>query len=150
MESNALTDLVRKAEYFKEYYRDNAAKIKANKAKYSAENKDKLNEQTRQWHKQNPEKSLLTSAKNRAKRAGVPFNLELEDIQIPEQCPILGVQLVTKAGKRTDSTPSLDRKTPGKGYVKGNVAIISWRANRLKNDGTIEELEKIVAYMNGA
>lgn len=39
---------------------------------------------------------------------------------------------------------SLDRIIPGKGYVVGNVRIISWRANQLKSNGTVEEFEKII------
>lgn len=142
MERNSL-----KSEYFKKYYDNNLDKIKATKRRYSADNADKLNRQTRQWHKDNPEKSLLVSAKGRARRARLPFNLSIEDIVFPDKCPVLGIDLKIKEGRRTDNTPSLDRLVPSKGYVKGNVRIISWRANRLKSDASLSELKQLVAYL---
>lgn len=146
MGDDALTQ-ERKAGYFKQYYRDNFEKISLRKQRYSIENKERLNQQTRQWHKDNPEKSLLTTAKSRAKRLRLPFNLTIENIVIPSECPVLGIPLLTKAGKRTDNTPSLDRIIPDKGYVKGNIKIISWRANRLKCDASLAELIRLVGYM---
>jgi hypothetical protein len=71
----------------------------------------------------------------------------LED-KMPTKCPILGIPLVYGAeGMRTDNSASIDKLEPSKGYVEGNVNIISWRANRIKNDGTLEELSKIVAWL---
>lgn len=77
----------------------------------------------------------------------MPFNLTPEDIVFPETCPILGIPLIFSEGGRTNNTPSIDRIIPEKGYVKGNIEVVSWRANRIKNDASLEELEKIVAYM---
>lgn len=111
------------------------------------EDRDKRNERTAKWHRGNPARSYVLAAKGRANRQGVPFDLSTEDIIFPEFCPILGIPLISKEGGRTDNTPSLDRVIPSKGYVKGNVRIISWRANRLKNDASLEELIKIVEYM---
>ncbi len=85
-------------------------------------------------------KTLWRRAKHSAKAAGVPFDLDLEDFEIPPECPILHIPLVVKAGPRENNTPSLDRIIPRKGYVKGNVQFISWRANKLKNDASFEEL----------
>ena len=112
------------------------------------EDRDSRNDRTLRWHRGNPARSYTLAAKGRARRSGVPFNLEPEDIIFPDVCPILGIPLsLNNDGKRKDSTPSLDRVKPSKGYVKGNVKVISWRANRLKNDASLEELEKIVQYM---
>jgi hypothetical protein len=47
-------------------------------------------------------------------------------------------------GESIDNSPSLDRIDTSKGYVKGNVWVISWRANKLKSDATLAELESIV------
>jgi hypothetical protein len=76
----------------------------------------------------------------------------IETLEIPDVCPILGLTLnydgVKKSGwTRTDNSPSIDRIDSSKGYTIGNIQIISWRANRIKNDSTPEELMKIAKYM---
>jgi len=55
--------------------------------------------------------------------------------------------MVMRSGSFHDNSPSIDRMIPAKGYVKGNVQIISYRANRLKAHGSLEDLRKIVAWM---
>lgn len=101
----------------------------------------------RRYRAANPEARLVTAARQRAKAQGLPFDLRKEDILIPLLCPALGIPLRRDhGGKRTDDSPSLDRIVPAAGYVKGNVRVISWRANRLKNDATLEELWRLYAY----
>lgn len=115
------------------------------------EDRDHRNKRTRDWHRDNPKRSYLLAAKKRAREQGVPFDLEESDIVFPDVCPVLGIPvfLLRTDGprKRTDNTPSLDRVIPSLGYVKGNVHVISWRANRLKNDATMDELRKLLNYM---
>ncbi len=48
---------------------------------------------------------------------------------------------------RGNNYSTLDRVVPSLGYVKGNVRVISFRANRLKNNATIDEIRAILAYM---
>jgi len=105
-----------------------------------------------EWRVNSPAEYLLSGAKQRARRGGLPFDIDATDIIIPECCPLLGLRLVPLGGKRTDATPSLDRINPVRGYIKVNVWIISWRANRLKNDATVEEIEAMVTglRMSGA
>ncbi len=88
---------------------------------------------------------MLTRAKSRAKQNNIPFNLELTDIVIPEKCPLLGIpiEIQPKKGYHPNS-PSLDKIIPEKGYIKGNVWVISNRANTLKNDASLQELELLV------
>lgn len=90
------------------------------------------------------ERSLLIGARKRAKNLGLDFDLELEDIVIPPVCPLLGIPII-RQGKMNnrDSSPSIDRLTPSLGYVKGNIAVISFRANRIKNDATPAEIKRI-------
>ena len=94
---------------------------------------------------------MLSRAKQRAKKAEVPFELSVHDIQIPEKCPVLGIPLVfgNSQGRPQpeDTSPSLDRIVPELGYVPGNVAVISTRANRVKNDSTLDELRMLVEWM---
>ena len=101
---------------------------------------------TRKYRELNVEGRLLSSAKARAKRLGAPFNLTLEDIVIPEFCPVLGIPIVSKYAKRTGNSPSVDKAVPSLGYVKGNVVVISWRANRLKSDASVDELKRIASF----
>lgn len=88
------------------------------------------------------------AARLRARLAGVPFEIEIADIQIPAKCPVLDVALVLNRGRRgpRDSSPTLDRIVPSLGYVRGNIIVVSWRANRLKSDATMDELERIVDW----
>ena len=115
------------------------------------EDRESRNIRTRDWHRNNPKRSYLLAAKKRASALGVPFDLTEDDIVFPSVCPALGipVTLVNTSGprRRTDNTPSLDRIIPELGYVKGNVEMISWRANRLKSDAKLYELEKLLRYM---
>ncbi len=97
-----------------------------------------------------PRAYVLMQIRARANTRGIPCDLEVGDIQIPECCPVFGMPLVRPGSSRKgtrDAAPSVDRLDPTKGYVKGNVAVISLKANRLKNNATAEELEKIAAWM---
>lgn len=94
------------------------------------------------------EKNLFYQAKNRAKKKNIDFNLELSDIVIPEKCPVLGIKILPAKGNcASPNSPSIDRINSKLGYLKGNIQIISYRANCLKSDGTINEHEKIIEYM---
>lgn len=89
---------------------------------------------------------MLRAAKQRAKEKNRPFNLTVEDIVIPERCPVFNQPLI-KNGNRTDWSPSIDCLVPSLGYTKGNVRIISWRANRIKCDASLEEMEALLSWM---
>ena len=106
------------------------------------------------WSKQNrrihgmsgtKELEMLNSAKHRAKKRNIIFDLEVQHINIPDECPILGIPIWTERGIKTDHSPSLDRIDNTKGYVPDNVWVISWRANTLKSDATLDELKLLVA-----
>lgn len=75
------------------------------------------------------------------------WNIEFNDLSFPTHCPILGIELNYSASYRSDDSHSFDRIDSSKGYVKGNVAIMSWRANRIKNDGTAEEHQRIADFI---
>lgn len=88
---------------------------------------------------------MLWGAKKRAKQDGVPFAIDAQHIAIPECCPLLGIPLQRATGFRAAGSPSLDRIRPELGYMPGNVWVISYRANQIKNDATLDELRSIVA-----
>ena len=92
---------------------------------------------------------LLSSAKSRAMKSNLDFNLELIDIIIPEFCPILGIKLNKNRIKFGPDSPSLDRVDTTKGYIKGNVKVISHRANTMKSDMTKEQIRKLYEYVCG-
>lgn len=87
------------------------------------------------------EYGLLISARHRAKINSLDFNLEIDDIIIPDRCPIFGNKFYKHPDMR--NSPSLDRIDSTKGYIKGNVWVISRRANIIKNDATPAELRMI-------
>jgi hypothetical protein len=123
------------------------------------------NDLSKQWRVNNPEKSrelgkqgylnrrvnhpeyiMWAAAKRRAKKYNLPFDITSKDIIIPQVCPVFGMQLRKSLEAYSDNSPSLDQIIAGKGYVKGNIAVISMRANILKRDATLNELEMLVKY----
>ena len=101
-----------------------------------------------------PRLKLLYAARKRAKQNGLECTITVDDIVIPEFCPALGIKLEARVGagrsNREDigSSPSLDRIDNSKGYVPGNVAVISLRANMIKTDATAAELKAVAAYID--
>lgn len=90
---------------------------------------------------------IWRNARNRAKELGREFEIRRDHIVIPEFCPVLGIKIQKGNGPFQPNSPSLDRIDSSRGYIPGNVEVISWRANMLKRDGTLDEFERIVAYM---
>ena len=111
--------------------------------------KEKVNAKNRERFDPNAiskttEYKMLARAKSRAKKNNLAFNIELDDIVIPERCPLLGIKIESTEVRNSPNNPSLDKIIPEKGYIKGNVWIISNRANTLKNDATLTELKTLV------
>lgn len=103
---------------------------------------------SREWNHNHIASRLLTAAKKRAQKQGVPCTITKEDIVIPRICPVLGITLSPGENRRDrNNSPSLDKLQPELGYVPGNINVISWRANKLKSDGTVEELEALLSWM---
>jgi hypothetical protein len=153
-----------KKAYLAKYYQANKERIKERSRQYyreqykikwlnateaeKAERRKKCNEQTsktKPWltrRKRRPAAYLYNVAKQRCKRTGTEFSITAEDIYVPDFCPLLGVKLDPYA-ESVDVHPSLDRINPKLGYIKGNVWVVSHRANRIKSDASSEELVKI-------
>ena len=93
--------------------------------------------------KKNPEKKLLKTSRATAARRGLIHTLSLEDIVIPEYCPYLKIKLTSTIQQcNTASTMSLDRIDSSKGYIKGNVQVISRLANLMKSFASEDELRQ--------
>ena len=94
---------------------------------------------------QQPKKTMWAEARKRAKKRGLAFDLKLRDIpDFPDVCPVLGIPIVVANGKALEGSPSLDRIRPKDGYIRGNIRVISWRANLLKSNASLEELKLLV------
>lgn len=123
-------------EYQRAYYEKNKEKLLKSAQNWRAANKEKLSEIDRQWRLNNPKKYLTLVAKSRALKRDVEFSITEDDFEIPEKCPILGVEF----NYGTEYAMSLDRKDNSKGYIPGNVWIISKKANSMKSNATDQEL----------
>jgi hypothetical protein len=109
--------------------------LRAKESKYSVACTDRL------WAR-NPQLVMWRNAKTRARLYGCVFEIMPEDIIIPECCPVFGTPLRYKGGM---DAPSLDKIRPELGYVRGNIAVISKRANVLKGNCTSPEQIRKVA-----
>lgn len=130
----------------KQRYQEHKAEISTIGKRQYWKNREYNLARNKVWRQAHVAQRLLTAAKSRAKRLGLPFDLCLEDIQIPEFCPVLGLKLAVSISGKSDSSPSLDRIIPALGYARGNVLVISWRANQIKSDATPLELRKIADF----
>lgn len=97
---------------------------------------------------------LCANARLRGRKRGLEATITPSDLDWPTHCPALGIELdyPTRSGERKNrgvaaNWPSLDRWDSSKGYVPGNVFVISYRANTLKNNATYEEALKILEYL---
>jgi hypothetical protein len=145
-----MTGTERKKEYQKRYREKNKEKIAANIKEYYKGHKEQIIAKQKvryqEYKKRCPEKEILRAARSNAKARGLDFNLTEEDVHVPAMCPILNIPLIIMEGKRTDNSPSIDRINNNFGYIRGNIMIISWRANRIKGAATADELMAIARY----
>lgn len=131
-------------EYHKKWWEKNKHKYKTKRPhknpnyhkEYYEENKEKILIRQKKVREDSPEKRLYKSAKYSARKRGLEFSIELSEVVIPEVCPILK----TKFERFTDYAPSIDRIDNSKGYVKGNIQIISRKANSMKYNASDKEL----------
>lgn len=103
----------------------------------------------RRYQKENisAEQAMLNRSKSRAKQKGFEHNIELNDIKIPDNCPLLGIPLIKGKKSVQENSPTLDRIDSSKGYIKGNVWVISYKANTIKSNATPEELLRIATNL---
>ena len=139
---------INRSVYRKKYYVENKEKEKDRNIQYRKDHKIEMNEYCRKYYKEhkheNIEMYMFKRAKERAKRQNLEFDISEADIIIPEKCPYLGIPLQLGEGHHIPNSPSLDRIDIKKGYVKGNILVVSNRANAIKRDATLDELLLIV------
>ena len=145
--------------YHKNYYKNNIDKTKLSlntettketKRKWRLKNKDRILKngsiRKKENHRKDPRKLLLYLAKRRAKEKNLQFSITIDDITVPDICPVLGIPIFVGEGKSCPNSPSIDRIDNNKGYIKGNVVIVSLRANNLKSNASLEEMGKIYNF----
>ena len=98
----------------------------------------------------NYKQKLLYPARKRAKLKGIEISITADDIVLNKICPLLKVKIDYRADKggrgwSSPYSPSLDRIDSTKGYVPDNIWVVSKRANTIKSDASLEELELLVA-----
>lgn len=119
----------------------NKEKRRAYINEWQRNNKDKCRASHNKYLENNPKKKLLKSSKYNAKVRGLEHTISEEDIVIPTHCPYLGIELTVKISRmNTPNMISLDRIDSTKGYIKGNVEVISHLANLMKSFATKEQL----------
>jgi hypothetical protein len=110
-----------------------------------------IREYRRDLHLKNPLNALFRVSKCRAKKKGYEFTISKADISIPDNCPCCDAKIAVRSGALkcgpAPESPSLDRIDSRLGYVPGNVAVICWRCNELKRNASLDELRKIVAWL---
>jgi len=127
----------------KQWQKDNVEKVKDYRVQYYQEHKEE--------YELNIIKYKLSSAKQRAKKNNLPFSITEQDIKdvwpIDNKCPALDIEFIIGGHdtKNYDS-PSLDRIIPSKGYVKGNIQIVSALANGIMSNATPEQVIKVGQY----
>lgn len=115
--------------------------------KYRSANRDKIRAASKKTRELHPARLLFNRAKIRAKRQGREFSITLADIDVPEFCPVLGLRLEFGVGSPKPNSPSLDRIDSALGYVKGNVRVISFRANTIKTDASVGEVAALYEFL---
>lgn len=137
------------AQYMREKYRRDPVEGARQARERRKTNPSVYRESHKRWYikvkQQSPEILLLMRARRRARQCGLAFDLTMSDVSIPRTCPVLGIPLYS-SNMSTDNSPSLDRIHSTHGYVRGNVIVVSQRANRIKNDATLIELKKVYMF----
>jgi hypothetical protein len=131
----------------KQYRLKRKKKMKENHKIWQQKNKDHNNSVRNSYIARNPLRKSLQSARYRAKKYDIPFDITYDDLLIPEVCPYLGTPLIKSKNRGEGTSPTIDRIIPELGYIKGNVQVISDKANRMKNNATPEEMVLFAKYV---
>ena len=112
---------------------------------YRAKHLKEMTAYSNKWKNKFPERSVLVRTKCRAKKYNIEFDIEETDIVIPTICPVLGIPIIHTDGSSTKKGPkpnsvSIDRIDNTKGYIKGNIRMMSHQANVMKSSASPEEL----------
>lgn len=123
------------------YQKENKIQINARQRERRQKLKDQINAYKREaLKKTDPRKLLWKAAQIRAKRKKIPFEITIQDIIIPDKCPLLGLNFERGSKGNYPKSYSLDRIDNSKGYLKDNIMVITAKANTMKSNASIQEL----------
>lgn len=140
----------------REYRQRPDVRLRIKEYKALPENREKARQYSRRRHEETYRlrgaawvADRISSARSNAERKGVPFDRDacrraLENA--PDTCPVFGVPLQA-GGPRTNYHAALDERIPGRGYVEGNLQVISDLANRIKSDATPEQVMAVALFL---
>jgi hypothetical protein len=110
---------------------------------------------SKRWREKHPKLNWCSAArwhaKVRAAKKGVPFDLSMQYIYsiLPDKCPVFGTPFIFSGNKvQISESPSVDRIDPSKGYVEGNIRIVSAKANQIKSAFTTKDVSAVADWMN--
>lgn len=136
--------------YFKQYRASQRGKDVQKKYRAS----QKFRDAQQRYKERYPEKtwaiSSCASAKRRAKKFGVPYDINAAYVVsiIEDRCPVFGTKFKFSGNKHIRPySPTIDRLIPKKGYVKGNVVVISCRANQIKGANSANSVHMVYKWM---
>lgn len=132
----------------KSWNRSNKELVAQYDKKAKQKRKDRNRENSKDYYHKRPDVGMWSRAKKRAKEKSIGFDIEVSDVVIPKNCPLLGIELSVSSGNSKDCSPSLDRIDPKLGYIKGNIWVISHKANTVKSDLTLKELKCILSKLS--
>jgi hypothetical protein len=138
---------IKKRGYVKKYKEKNKDKISDYQKTYLEKWREENRNHIKEYYENNKDRSTLDSIRTRAKRSGLPFDIDLEDINNYDICPVFGFKLERGSLSEKRKSPSVDRIVPSRGYVKGNIQIISDKANSMKQGATPEELRMFAKWV---
>lgn len=152
-------NMERRKKYEKQYREKNLERLRQISSEYREKTKEyrsakdkanrkAINARAVAYYRVNIDKRMLMSARTRARAQNLSFNISLSDIKIPKVCPILGIELVNNAGRAKGNSPCLDRIDNSLGYIKGNVGVISNRANQLKSNLSLAAIRNLYFYVS--
>lgn len=113
----------------------------------SSGKREVYNQSQKEYRHKYPVRFMVYDAKRRSEKQGLPFDITEKDLPLPDVCPVLGIPFKIGTGCINEGSPTLDKFVPALGYVKGNVNIISHKANTMKLTATAEEVLKLYNWM---
>ena len=111
-------------------------------------NKEAYKLRAKKWKEMNPHRAFFLAKRSHARQDGVEFTLDMDDLDWPTHCPVFGTLLLyNQGGRGNPNGASVDRIDNSRGYVAGNVAIISRRANTMKHNAGVEDIKALLKWL---